>query len=231
LFSGGEFRNAQSNYSLLLSFAHDIDYWDPTNTSEDMHTTLKALAFGGSGVVRVWSIIENDAVTNTYDRWVQALRHMWGVEELGWLAELYPKISLATWQTITGRALTLFYGGLMPPAYLCMALWIYLGVLDSLSPKSKTLIIACIVAGECTTIVRVALREWFIHRYVLAHRKDFMVTSMRRWVVVVVLFPVLRRLGSLIYNTFATWTVLFKMARGLTTWKYVVAPKAATKTQ
>lgn len=84
LFSGGSFRPAQSNYSLTLGFAHELDYWDPSNTSEDFHTTLKAMAVTGSGsnvVVRVWSLILNDSVAGFTDRWTQAKRHMWGLVE------------------------------------------------------------------------------------------------------------------------------------------------------
>jgi hypothetical protein len=227
MFVGEQFRYAQSNYSLILGFAHDTNYWDPTNTSEDMHTTLKALAFGGPGVVRVWSIIENDAVTDSGDRWVQALRHMWGVEEVAWMALLYPKLPLHTWYVLMTRAFTVFCEALMPAPIITVLIMGMLGILDSFSTKTRVLAIAYFVAWECIAIVRTALREWFIHNYVLAHRKDIMATSTLRWVLILVSRPVLLRLGHFVYNFLATWVVLFRMARGLTTWKYIVAPKFA----
>jgi len=52
---------------------------DPSNTSEDFHCTLKAMAASGQGenvVVRVWSLILNDSVPSFKDRWIQAKRHM-----------------------------------------------------------------------------------------------------------------------------------------------------------
>ncbi|CAE7258409.1 CC2D2A [Symbiodinium natans] len=95
----------QSNYSMTLGFAHELNYWDPDNTSEDLHTTLKVIAYTGAPsdcVVTVWSLIMNDSVTGLQDRWVQAKRHMWGVEEVAWIISLFPVLRWRVWCRMLG---------------------------------------------------------------------------------------------------------------------------------
>ena len=55
-----EFQPCQSNYSLTLGFAHNIDYWDGDNTSEDMHTTMKAMAFNNAALNSVFGDDDDD---------------------------------------------------------------------------------------------------------------------------------------------------------------------------
>jgi hypothetical protein len=87
-FTNLAFLPVESNYSLTLGFAHAIDCWDTTNTSEDYHTMSKGMASTGGGknvvVQVVWSLILNDSVCgcSIQDRWVQAMRQMWGIEEV-----------------------------------------------------------------------------------------------------------------------------------------------------
>jgi Glycosyl transferase family group 2 len=118
------FRPAQSNYSLTLGFADEINFWDPTNTSEDFHMTLKAMAMTGLGesvVVKVWSIILNDSVAGYSDRWVQAKRHMWGIEEVAFVASLFPVIRLNQWSVLLGRVCSQMFGVCSPANYVLQA--------------------------------------------------------------------------------------------------------------
>ncbi|KAG7354217.1 glycosyl transferase family group 2 protein [Nitzschia inconspicua] len=100
-----------SSVQLLLSlgFANEIGFWDPYNTSEDLHCTLKAMAVSGQGqnvLVRVWSLILNDSVASFKDRWTQAKRHMWGIEEFSLASFLGDQIH--SWIVLSLHADSLF---------------------------------------------------------------------------------------------------------------------------
>lgn len=76
-----------SNYSLLLGYADELDFWDPEIIPEDFHMIYKSMicSHGSSSVCRVWSLISNDTVTGFGDRYVQAKRHNWGVTSIAWI--------------------------------------------------------------------------------------------------------------------------------------------------
>jgi len=76
-----------SNYSILMGYAVELDFWDPEVIPEDVHVMYKAMicSNGAQSVCRVWSLIANDTVTDFHDRYVQAKRHLWGVTTIAWL--------------------------------------------------------------------------------------------------------------------------------------------------
>jgi hypothetical protein len=84
--------HAMSNYSLTLGLAHIIDYWTPDTMQEDHHTytKMRVLLREGAPSVPIFSLIVNDLVKATSDRYVQAKRHSWGITELAWVVTLYP---------------------------------------------------------------------------------------------------------------------------------------------
>eukprot|EP00930_Biecheleria_cincta_P090160 TRINITY_DN794_c0_g1_i1.p1 TRINITY_DN794_c0_g1~~TRINITY_DN794_c0_g1_i1.p1 ORF type:complete len:579 (+),score=80.04 TRINITY_DN794_c0_g1_i1:40-1737(+) len=76
-----------SNYSLLLGYAAELDFWDAEVIPEDFHMIYRSMicSHGSSSVVRVWSMISNDTVVGFADRYVQAKRHNWGVTTIAWI--------------------------------------------------------------------------------------------------------------------------------------------------
>jgi len=93
----------QSNYSLTLGFASELNFWTADNISEDQQTGLKARVnnFCSATTVFVPSFICNDLVEGLADRYVQAKRHMWGgVEVTGWLVAMFHQMELRSWLLI-----------------------------------------------------------------------------------------------------------------------------------
>jgi len=94
-----EFQSCQSNYSLTLGMAREINFWCPDNTPEDFHTTMKTFihTHGGMTVAPVFSIICNDLVSGWGDRYTQAKRHSWGVTESMWALSTYKQVPSPVW--------------------------------------------------------------------------------------------------------------------------------------
>ena len=221
------FRPAQSNYSLTLGFAHEINYWDPSNTSEDFHTTLKAMAMTGLGstvVVKVWSLILNDSVTGFHDRWVQAKRHMWGVEEVAFVTSLFPVVRLNLWMTLFGRVCSQMFG-VCTPAFLYLCFQPIRDAFFSLRWETRCWIVGIYAAFSLYNWAKMVIREVFLYRYILSNRTLMMKRSMTEWFQLVFGWPVLSQLSFILFATVATWRMLFH-AVFHDTLAYVTAPKA-----
>mmetsp|Transcript_51954 Transcript_51954/g.121649 ORF Transcript_51954/g.121649 Transcript_51954/m.121649 type:complete len:594 (-) Transcript_51954:82-1863(-) len=97
----------QSNYSLTLGFAAEIDYWTPDNMPEDIHTSIKAslLKCGSKTTVSVPAIICNDLVEKLGDRYTQAKRHQWGITEITYILG-----GLASMRQVPIQVLLTFWG-------------------------------------------------------------------------------------------------------------------------
>jgi hypothetical protein len=228
LFSGMGFRPAQSNYSLTLGFAHEIDYWDPTNTSEDYHTTLKAMAFSGNGrnvVVRVWSLILNDSVCSFKDRWVQAKRHMWGIEEVAWVWSLFPVLRLNHWLTMLALSAGQMLTGSVVPSSLMYLFPPIQKVLFSLHRETQLLLVALFATTQAYMWTKTIIREVFLYRYILNRRKHFMRPSLGYWIMLVTVYPVLNTIAWMAYNVFASWAMVLRAQKHHSV-VYVTAPKA-----
>ena len=229
LFSGLDFRPAQSNYSLTLGFANEIGFWDPSNTSEDFHTTLKSMALTGQGtgvVVRIWSLILNDSVASFGDRWTQAKRHMWGIEECAWTFEAYRHLRFVRWLSIFGLTIRrmLFCGNVIPP-YLVLLCPAVRALLLSLNQQTRQMIVFWLAITWGFAWVQTIIREIFIRRYILADRKHMMSAGWRNWLLLLTVYPVVERLSIFIFFTCTTWTMLWRALwhEGIV---YVVAPKS-----
>jgi len=229
VFSGQSFRPAQSNYSLTLGFAHEINYWDPTNTSEDFHTTLKAMAMTGAGtaiVVRVWSLILNDSVAGFHDRWVQAKRHMWGIEEVAWVWTQFRVLRLNRWLVLVQQSMgQMLLQGSIVPAWLMLLFPPVFRVLLSLKPLTWKLIFGYYVVMEGYKWIKTCLREVLMYRCILAHRKHMMPLRAWHWIRLLALYPLSEFVATFVFNTLATWRMLVH-ALFHTTLHYVCAPKA-----
>lgn len=229
VFCGRSFRPAQSNYSLTLGFARELNYWDPTNTSEDMHTTLKAMALTGSAknvVVRVWSLILNDSVAGFCDRWVQAKRHMWGVKEIAWALTQFPVLRLNCWLELVDFPVRTML--MVVPCWLMLLFPPVIRVFASLRPETIRVAVAYFIVTQVYIWFKTFIREVYLYRRILAHRQHMMKMSTWYWVRLFIAYPVLEFPSVFIFNTCATWRMLVH-AVSHTTLTYVTAPKAFTK--
>lgn len=226
-FRGFAFRPAQSNYSLTLGFAEEINFWDPSNTSEDFHTTIKAMASTGTGkhiVVPVWSLILNDSVCGLKDRWIQARRHMWGIEEVAFTVSLFPVVRINLWL----RLLTMVSTQMFAP---CTPAWISLlfpsirAVFLNMNPRTHRSLLVNALVFVVYSWLKMVIREVFLYRYILRGRKHMMARSKWEWCQITLLWPVLSGLGAFIFSCLATWRVLVH-AVFCDTLHYVTAPKA-----
>ena len=226
-FTGLDFRPAQSNYSLTLGFAHEINFWDPSNTSEDFHTTLKAMAMTGKGtsvVVRVWSLILNDSVCGFKDRWVQAKRHCWGIEETTFVASLFPVLRMTQWLELFGRVTSQMFG-VCVPFFVPLCFAPTREVIISLRWETQTLMAVLFAASLAYNWIKMILREFFLYKYIIDDRRLLMKRSKIEWMQLVLFWPILSWASKFIFATLATWRVLLH-AVFHETLVYVTAPKA-----
>lgn len=193
-----------------------------------MHTTLKALAYTNAGlnaVVPVWSLILNDSVTGFHDRWVQAKRHMWGIEEVAWVVSLFPKLRWRVWS----RLFALSAGQLLTVTVAPQ--WIFLlfpqtwALFAALGPMTRLQIVITTVLAFVYKWIKTFARERLMYTLILRHRKESMVPmSVLNWIVLVVTYPVLNFAAEVIFTFMATWRMLIH-AVNHTSLKYVTAPK------
>lgn len=229
LFNGLDFRPAQSNYSLTLGFAREINYWDPSNTSEDFHTTLKAMAMTGKGtevVVKVWSLILNDSVTGFSDRWTQAKRHMWGIEETAFVLTLFPILRINQWLQLFGRVGTQMFGVCIPASvWFCFAP--VREVFFSLNPQTQYLLVGMMVFGMAYDWIKTFIREVLLYKLIIGNRQLMQKRTTKEWMQLFVAWPLVAGLSTLIFATAATWRMLLHAVRH-DTLVYITAPKALT---
>ena len=227
-FSALQFQPCQSNYSLTLGFAHLIDYWHPDNTSEDLHTTLKAIAFTNGAanvVVPVWSIILNDSVTDWHDRWVQAKRHMWGIEEAAWVVSLFPLLRLKVWMHMLSLTVVKMLTVTVVPPWLILLFPQAWSLVLALPRPALQLAAAMALLRAIFGWAQVFAREYIMHTRILKHRRSAMLPiPWTRWVHWLVAFPVYSAIASLVFNTAATWAMLLHAVTN-TTYGYICAPK------
>lgn len=231
-FRGFNFRPAQSNYSLTLGFAQEINFWDPSNTSEDFHTTIKAMAMTGKGrhvVVPVWSFILNDSVTGFHDRWVQAKRHMWGIEEAAFTLLMFPMLRINLWFSLFSMVGTQMFST-CTPSFLYLAFPAVRAVFWSLRPESQRLLVGLVLASVVYGWVKAIAREVFLYRYILSGRKLMMRRTAVEWLQIVALWPILSEVSVIVFACLATWRVLIH-AVFHETLTYVTAPKALNATE
>jgi len=176
-FTHIEHQPCQSNYSLTLGFAHSIDYWDGDNTSEDMHTTLKAMAFNNAAlntVVTVWSLILNDSVTGFCDRWTQAKRHMWGIEETAWVLSLFSVLRYRVWAVLLKKAAGALLTTSVVPPWLIFCFPQTIRAIAGLSQLTLMIMAGLFAGAFVYSWFKVFIRELFLHKMILSHRKESM---------------------------------------------------------
>lgn len=225
------FRPSQSNYSLTLGFCHETEYWDPTNTAEDFHTALKAMAMSGQGkpiIIPVWSLILNDSVCSFQDRWTQAKRHMWGVEECAWALELFFHLRFKRWISLMAMTLgrMLLGNNCIPTGFLFVLLPSARQLFFSLGTSTQAFLVAVVIVQQLATWMQVILREIALRKYILAGRKHMKPAGWKNWLLLATpLWLVVEQVSLCVFFTFATWSMLWH-ARSHNTILYVTAPKA-----
>jgi hypothetical protein len=187
------------------------------------------MALTGQGknvVVRIWSLILNDSVSSFKDRWTQAKRHMWGIEECAWTFEVMRHVRFIRWVEILGLTVQrmLFGPNSVPTVivFLCPAVRQFVSLIDPASVKTIVLWTFFFVGGKW---IRVVLREYFIRRYILADRKHMMPAGWMNWLMLLTVYPIVEQVSIIIFFSCATWAMLWRAMRHQSI-VYVVAPKA-----
>mmetsp|Transcript_75824 Transcript_75824/g.119777 ORF Transcript_75824/g.119777 Transcript_75824/m.119777 type:complete len:1134 (+) Transcript_75824:68-3469(+) len=225
------FYTPQSNYSLTLGFAAEIDFWTPDNISEDQQTGLKATInnFGSQTTVFVPSFICNDLVEGMADRWVQAKRHQWGgVESMGWLLAIFPFVELRCWMLLF---LQEWAQGQLPKSFrdfLSGILLVIFSILTYYDPPSNWLL-AVGTLGFCSLVSWISFwcAECFLWKTAL---KQFPIEapSFCQGLSLFLLAPVLNRVTRI---TFGNGATIHCMVHAMfnDSFAYVNAPKGTDK--
>lgn len=181
---------------------------------------------GASVVVNVWSLILNDSVCSFKDRWVQAKRHMWGIEEVAFVTSLFPVVRIGLWVELLARTASQMFQSCTPSL-----LWLLFGPVRhtffALRVETQQLLVFYSVASALYSWAKVVIRETFLYRRILSGRKLMMRRSFGEWLQLILLWPLLSEIGSFVFVTAATWRVLVH-AITHETLVYVTAPKSLT---
>jgi hypothetical protein len=141
-----EFWFPMSNYSLLLGFAQEIDFWTVDCIPEDMHTSSKAMVnnLGSMTTVPIPSIICNDLVESVSDRYVQAKRHLWSAVHITWLIAVLREMpgGFRSWWGMARMFLQQEDSVMRAPVVLAANVW--MGVFGSLIWHHKNELLAAV---------------------------------------------------------------------------------------
>jgi len=224
-----------SNYSISLHLAEKIGFWDPTNTPEDIHTSVKAYMYthASQTVAHVFSVISNDAVAGYKDRYVQAKRHAWGVTEAAWMVMQANRVPYTIYSTIAPVVITeqltdhcQFAGLLM---FMFPGMWQFL-----FSLSTQALCAVLIIPGLLW------FTDWIVHLSVeilmwttiLPNNPEFPRTTGWQWVVLIihmVTWPLTYVPLSIIFDTIPRIDAMIHAFHSPNL-VYVTAPKGSNPT-
>lgn len=187
------------------------------------------MAVTGAGtdiVVRVWSLILNDSVTGFSDRWTQAKRHMFGIEETAFVLSLFPVLRINSWLGLLYRVNAQMFGVCIP-----MFVWLLFApvreILFSLRVETQCILVGAMVLQYAYDWVKTLVREVFLYKYIIGQRKLMMRRSASEWLQLFLVWPVLAELSCFVFACMATWRMLIHVVHH-DTLVYVTAPKALT---
>ena len=167
----------------------------------------------------------NDSVTGFTDRWEQAKRHMWGIEETAWVLSLFSLLRLKVWLRMVALTANQMMTSTAVPPWLLVLFPQFHALLLVLPPWLLKLLAGGYLLRSTLVWVQVFVREYVLHTYILAHRKKAMLPISRcKWIHWALAYPLYAPLSSLIFSTAATWAMLLHAMRHVT-YDYVVAPK------
>lgn len=149
---------------------------------------------------------------------------MWGIEEFAFIITLFPVLRISLWSELLGRVGTQMFQACIP-SYLLLLFGPIQQVFFSLRKESQVLLVACFVASSLYSWIKAIVREMLLYRIVLRNRTLVMKRSLFEWLQLIMLWPILSEIGSLVFVTLATWRMLLHAVRRETL-TYVTAPKA-----
>lgn len=223
------FPSCQSNYSLTLGFAHNINYWAPDNTPEDLHTTVKAYIHtnGSLTTAPVFSVICNDLVIGWKDRYIQAKRHAWGVTEGMWALVTFPHVSHRLWGSLVAYIIGDQISGTVAVWYLfllCPGTWDFWFGLDPLARYFFILTWGYAIILKWAAFCAYEIVMW---AYVLPSNPAFKKNTAYEWlklVCMMMLEPVVDPIASFIFDFLPRLDAMQHAYRSVDL-AYICAPK------
>jgi hypothetical protein len=218
----------QSNYSLTLGFAREIDFWTPDNIPEDVHTLRKAQINNMSSMttVPIGAFIVNDLVDGLGDRYVQAKRHMWGITEFAWVLSLYNHMPYQAWIHVLMIEMGngTFFQEISSLAAFILRVWLVSSLWLERHERSYGAGVYVMLVPMFVSSLAFWLGEWWVWQKVMVSTPDVERPSILNWVIVVGLSPVLTPISIVCFHMVPTWDCLFHMC-AFGELSYVNAPK------
>lgn len=223
-----------SNYSMLMGYAAELDFWDPEVIPEDFHMVYKAMicSHGAQSVCRVWSVISNDAVTDFHDRYEQAKRHMWGVTNIAWIAAILKHAPFSIdriWYILLKTYMTEMSGALTPHSVLVMTFGLSLWCSPPLDARSSDAFLflgaMILMRSLLQWVVLFAAEAWVWRRQMVSLSQHLERPSWCQVALHYGLMPVTFPLADFIFGNVACWHSVCN-AFWSSEFEYVTAPKA-----
>mmetsp|Transcript_3681 Transcript_3681/g.8057 ORF Transcript_3681/g.8057 Transcript_3681/m.8057 type:complete len:591 (+) Transcript_3681:65-1837(+) len=222
-----------STYSLTLGMCSELDYWTPDNIPEDVHTSIKAilLSYSSHSVVPIGSIICNDLVSGLKDRYEQAKRHHWGITETAYMMAVFKKMPLTFEVFLSylgaelGRAGSFFatsalLSGLVLKVVV-VAFFFY--IWPEITPEAK-IIIFSLLGHVPWSWFMFWVAEISFWRSPLMRQFEIEHASCCRWILLVILSPILTTIADFLFFTLPVLHILLHVAC-VGDLEYVTAPK------
>mmetsp|Transcript_34401 Transcript_34401/g.78414 ORF Transcript_34401/g.78414 Transcript_34401/m.78414 type:complete len:1099 (-) Transcript_34401:121-3417(-) len=223
----------QSNYSLTLGFASEMDFWTSDNMPEDLQTSYKAYLINLSlSVIPIKGMICNDSVTGLWDRYVQAKRHAWGITQVCWVLAIKKRMKMNTqaWLGLLGielRRSTSIYGMGVRCAgqliFLTALVMVYHHGQDATFGAKLVLALTCLPSMWRTFLMWVM--EMWLWQSPALQQFDIDAPGRLNWFLLILLTPILDTLTFVLFEVIPTFDCLIHAAF-YGELQYVCAPKA-----
>lgn len=206
-----------SNYSLMLGFAAEIDFWTVDCIPEDVHTCSKAMVnnLGSVTTIPFPGFICNDLVEKFPDRYVQAKRHLWGIIDVTWLIAVLidMPIGFRSWWSFARVGLSHDDSIWATPAGLAASIWrLYIiGLVFQLRaelPYNGVVMISLVAASRFLQWVLFWVCEAILWKTSL-ERFPIERPSMDRWLQLVLLSPILGPITQVAFGIVPFFDVVF----------------------
>jgi hypothetical protein len=179
-------------------------------------------------VIRIWSLILNDSVTSFKDRWTQAKRHMWGIEECAWTFQAFHRIRFVRWVGILGLTVQrMLFGRNVIPSWILLLCPSIRTFITQLSNESIQLFLVWTTIFVVGGWIKIVIREVLVRRWILSDRKHMQQAGSMNWIMLLTIYPIMEQIAIFIFFSLATYSMLWRGLRE-TSIAYVVAPKTFT---
>lgn len=144
---------------------------------------------------------------------------------MAWVLSLFPVLRWRVWTRLLALCADQLLFSTVVPRWLILLFPQAIQILANLRPLTLKLILISYAGAHVFTWVQVFVREAFMYRFILAHRKASMIPmEWWRWAFLVVSYPFLLPLADLIFTIAATWRMLWH-AVWYKQYKFVTSPK------